>query len=102
MESHELNEHGMKVVKELESKHESKGGKSPLPLSSPETDRSASWFAVEGETLVTYRICRRQGHELEIEERFRISEDKSKLQYSQQVQGPQGRIETYKIDFDCP
>jgi hypothetical protein len=63
--------------------------------------REASGDALEGETLVTYRIWRFQWHELEIEERFRISEDERKLQYSQQIQGPKGKKESFEIDFDC-
>ena len=63
-------------------------------------DREASWFVVEGETLVTFRICRRHGHELEIEERFRVSEKDGTLQYSQQVKGPKGKRDTYAIEFD--
>ena len=73
----------------------------PVPPLRNEMDREASWFVVEGETLVTFRICRRHGHELEIEERFRVSEKDGTLQYSQQVKGPKGKTDTYAIEFDC-
>jgi hypothetical protein len=64
--------------------------------------RKASGVASEGETSVTFTIWRYQWHELEIEERFSLSEDKHKLLYSQQIQGPKGKKERYEIDFDCP
>lgn len=59
------------------------------------------WFAWEGETLVTFGIWRYQWHELEIEERFSVSEHKRKLRYSQQIQGPKGKNESFSMDFDC-
>jgi hypothetical protein len=63
--------------------------------------RKVSGVASEGETLVTFTIWRYQWHELEIEERFSLSEDKIKLLYSQQIQGPKGKKESFQIDFDC-
>jgi hypothetical protein len=63
--------------------------------------RTASGVASEGETLVTFTIWRYQWHELEIEERFSLAEDKRKLLYSQQIQGPKGKKVGFEIDFDC-
>jgi hypothetical protein len=63
--------------------------------------RKASGVASEGETLVTFTIWRYQWHELEMEERFSLSEDKRKLLYSQQIQGPKGKKVGFEIDFDC-
>jgi hypothetical protein len=37
------------------------GFRPPVPPLRNEMDREASWFVVEGETLVTFRICRRHG-----------------------------------------
>ena len=58
-------------------------------------------MASEGETLVTFTIWRYQWHELEIEERFSVSGDKGRLLYSQEIQGPKGKRESFEIDFDC-
>ncbi len=77
------------------------GFRPPVPPLRNEMDHEASWFVVEGDTLVTFRIWCRHGHELEIEERFRVSEKDGTLQYSQQVKGPNGKTDTYAIEFDC-
>ena len=63
--------------------------------------RGASWFTFEGETLVTFRMQRFDWQELEIEERFSLSEDKAKLRYAQEIQGPKVKKEHYTIDFEC-
>jgi hypothetical protein len=63
--------------------------------------QKASGVASEGETLVAFTIWRHQWHELEIEERFSLSEDKSKLRYSHQIQGPKGKKESFEIEFEC-
>jgi hypothetical protein len=72
----------------------------PIPLNTG-SNRFASGIAWEDDTFVTFRICRRQWHELEIEERLRISEDKARLTYSQHVQGPGGKVERFEIKFPC-
>ncbi len=90
-----------KPQNELLGTRGSSGVGRPMSSSRSEEDREASWFVVEGETLVTFRICRRHGYELEIEERLRVSEKDGTLQYSQQVKGPNGKTDTYAIEFDC-
>jgi len=76
------------------------GPKIPIAFS-PDDYRESSGEAWEGETLVIFRICRLQQHDLEIEERFSLSEDKSKLLYSQQVHGPNGNNESFDVKFEC-
>lgn len=79
-----------------------RGIKAPEPFPRPDGAFGyASGVAVEGETLVIFEVSRFKWHELEIKERFSISEDKSKLLYSQQIQGPKGKQESFAIDFDC-
>lgn len=75
--------------------------KAPQTFPSLGASRYASGVAWEGETLVTFGIWRVNWHELEFEERFSLSEDKHRLQYSLQIQGPRGKKESFEIDFDC-
>ncbi len=75
-----------------------------LPMPSRDdldANRYASGVAWEGETRVIFKIMRIHRQELQIEERFSISEDKSKLRYSHQVLGAKGKKDTFEIGFKC-
>ena len=76
------------------------GGFSGRGHVSSEGDASTSMSGWEGDTHVEveYRVFR--GHELEIEERLRISDDQKSLLYSQSVKGPAGKTVSHQIEFD--
>jgi hypothetical protein len=95
------NVEGKRLNELLDTRGSSGGFGRPASSFRSGMDREASWFVVEGETLVTFRICRRHGHELEIEERFRVCEKGGTLHYSQHVKGPNGKTDTYEIAFEC-
>ncbi len=71
------------------------------PIDDPGDNRYASGVAWDGETRVIFKIIRIRRQELEIEERFGISKDKSKLRYSHQVVGPKGKEESIEVEFEC-
>jgi hypothetical protein len=62
-------------------------------------DRAVSMSTSEGETLVNLEIRIFRGQRLELEERLRLSDDKSSLLYSQQIKGPDGKEGRYDIEF---
>jgi hypothetical protein len=79
-----------------------RGIKEPAEVPSLGPNGYASGVASEGETLVTFRAWRYQWQEVEIEERFSISEDKRGLRYSLQIQGPKGKKDSFEMEFECP
>jgi hypothetical protein len=66
---------------------------------SSEGDASTSMSGWEGDTHVEvkYRVFR--GHELEFEERLRMSDDKKSLLYFLSVKGP-GKTDSHEVEFD--
>jgi len=89
------------AIEHLREQMKKSGMTAPQTFPAFYSHRKVSGAASEGETFVTFTIWRYQWHELEIEERFSLSEDKRKLLYSQQIQGPKGKKENFEIDFDC-
>jgi hypothetical protein len=87
---------GKEMVDELTKK-----GVRILPNSDPRANCDAAGSAWEGGTEIIYRILKVQWQELEIEERFSINDDESKLRYSHQVRGPDGKKESFEIEFEC-
>jgi hypothetical protein len=63
------------------------------------SDFSASNSTWENGTLVAFRVSRIQGQVIEMEERFKISKDRTRLQYSQHVSGPMGQQEFFEAEF---
>jgi hypothetical protein len=65
--------------------------------STPEGDGSASMMGWEGETLVQVEMRIFKGHKMELEERFRLSDDRQAIQYSQKIKGPTGKEQSHEI-----
>lgn len=68
--------------------------------STPDGDGSASMTGWEGEALVKVEMRVFKGHKMELEERFRLSDDQQAIQYSQKVKGPTGKEHSYEINVD--
>ena len=69
---------------------------------SSDSDRSVSQRMFEGETAVFVELRVFCGHQLDTEERLRLSDDKQKLVYNQFIKGPNGKEGRYEIEFDVP
>ena len=65
--------------------------------STPDGDGSASMMGWEGETLVQVEMRVFKGHKMELEERFRLSDDRQAIQYSQKIKGPTGKEQSHEI-----
>lgn len=68
--------------------------------STPDGDGSASMIGWEGEALVKVELRVFKGHKIELEERFRLSDDLQAIQYSQKVKGPTGKEHSHDIKVD--
>jgi len=69
-------------------------------FSTPDGDGSASMIGWEGETLVKVEARVFKGHKMELEERFRFSDDQQAIQYSQKIKGPTGKEHSHEIKVD--
>ena len=76
------------------------GGFGGGSLSTPDGDGSASMIGWEGETLVKVETRVFKGHKMELEERFRFSDDRQAIQYSQKIKGPTGKEHSHEIKVD--
>jgi len=63
-------------------------------------DSVATASGTEGGAEVTIELRRFRGHEVQIETRLRVSEDKGKLLYSLLIKGPDGKEGHREIEFD--
>ena len=66
----------------------------------PDGDGAASMAGWDGETLLNLELRVFRGYKLELEERFRISDDRDSLLYSQKITGPRRKKASYEIEFD--
>jgi hypothetical protein len=69
-------------------------------FSTPDGDASASMIGWEGETLVRVEMRVFKGHKMELEERFRLSDDQQVIRYSQKIKGPAGKEYSQEIEVD--
>jgi len=60
----------------------------------------SSMSTMDGPDFVNFEVRVFRGHRLEIEERLRLSDDGKLLQYSQQINGPDGKENRYEIQFN--
>jgi hypothetical protein len=68
--------------------------------STPDGDRAASVTGWEEHTLVKVEMRVFKGHKMEMEERFRLSDDQQAIEYSQKVKGPTGTEYSHEIKVD--